>query len=117
MTLEDIQTICRSLPAVTEDIKWEDHLCFSIGGKMFLVTAPDNFPVSASIKTSDENFDLLAARPGFKPAPYMARNKWVFMEDITLLDRAEWKGYITEAYRLVSQKLPKKFLREHGLTD
>lgn len=82
---------------------------------MFLVTAPDAFPVSASFKTNDEDFEKLSARPGFKPAPYMARNKWVFTEDIRLMNEAEWKQYIEEAYRLISSKLPKKFLKEHGL--
>jgi predicted DNA-binding protein (MmcQ/YjbR family) len=115
MTLEDIQAFCQTLPAVTEDIKWEDHLCFSVGGKMFLVTAPDAFPVSASIKASDANFEILSARPGFKPAPYMARNKWVYMDDIRLLSAAEWEEYLTEAYMIVRSKLPKKFLKENGI--
>jgi predicted DNA-binding protein (MmcQ/YjbR family) len=37
MNVEDIQNICRQLPAVTEDIKWGHDLVFSIGGKMFCV--------------------------------------------------------------------------------
>lgn len=115
MTLEEIQAFCRQLPAVTEDIKWEDHLCFCVGGKMFLVTSPDAFPVSASIKTSDENFEILSARPGFKPAPYMARNKWVYLEDIRLMNAGEWEKYLEEAYLLIRSKLPKKFLKEHGI--
>ena len=82
---------------------------------MFLITAPDAFPVSASFKTSDENFERLSTRPGFKPAPYMARNKWVYVEDIRLLNETEWKSLIEEAYGIIRSKLPKKFLREHGL--
>jgi predicted DNA-binding protein (MmcQ/YjbR family) len=27
--------LCRSLPGVTEDVKWENDLIFSVGGKMF----------------------------------------------------------------------------------
>lgn len=41
MIIEDIQTICKSLPGVTEDIKWGHDLVFSIGGKMFCVVGLD----------------------------------------------------------------------------
>ena len=47
MTIEDIQEICGKYPGVTEDIEWQDHLGFNIGGKMFLITAPDAVPCSA----------------------------------------------------------------------
>jgi len=106
MTLEDIRDYAMSLPGVTEDIKWENHICFSVGNKMFLVTAPDNHPVTASFKTSDELFDLLPSREGIIPAPYMARHKWVFIDDISRLDKKEWKEYIDIAYQLVFGKLP-----------
>jgi hypothetical protein len=36
MNSEDLQGICEKLKGVTEDIKWEDHLCFNVGKKMFL---------------------------------------------------------------------------------
>lgn len=115
MSIEEIQTICKNLPAVTEDIKWEDHLCFNIGGKMFLVTAPDSVPASASFKVADEDFEALAAREGFMPAPYMARYKWVHLDNITRLSAREWEQYISGSYRLIAGKLPKKLRRELGL--
>lgn len=115
MNLEEIRAFCHSLPGVTEDIKWGDHLCFSAGGKMFLVTAPDEFPISASIKASDGDFELLSARPGFKPAPYMARNKWVYMDDIRLMEEAEWTALLREAWSIVVSRLPKKTQKELGL--
>ena len=115
MTLEEVQKYCKQLKGVTEDIKWEDHLCFCVGQKMFLITAPDDTPVSASFKASDEDFEELTARPGFKPAPYMARNKWIFIEDIQLMTPAEWKHYIDKSYELIKGKLPKKILKEQGL--
>jgi predicted DNA-binding protein (MmcQ/YjbR family) len=39
MTIEDQMTICNRLKGVTTDITWEDHLCFNVGGKMFLITS------------------------------------------------------------------------------
>jgi len=107
MTIEDLQAICTKLGDVTEDIKWGHDLCFSIGGKMFLVTGPDNVPVSASFKATEELFNELTEREGFIPAPYLARHKWVYVDDISRLSKKEWKQYITQSYELVKAKLPK----------
>jgi predicted DNA-binding protein (MmcQ/YjbR family) len=62
MNIEDIQTICRALPGVTEDIKWEHDLVFSIGGKMFCVVGLDESPTSASFKITDEEFEEMSSR-------------------------------------------------------
>lgn len=108
MTIEDLQHICREFPGVTEDIKWGNDLCFSVGGKMFLVTGLDQSPTTASFKVTDEQFEELSINPGFKPAPYMAKHKWIFITDINLMTQKEWKFYIEQAYQLIKQKLPKK---------
>ena len=112
MTITEIRQICLAFPGVTEDIKWENHLCFNIGGKMFLVTAPDNVPVSASFKTSDEDFEILPNRPGFIPAPYMARNKWIFVDDISRFSKKDWEKYLQSSYSLISSKLPLRVQKE-----
>lgn len=108
MTLEAIQKICNSFPAVTEDIKWADHLCFNTGGKMFLITSPDQSPVTASFKTSEEKFNELTEQEGFMPAPYLARYKWVWVDDISRLSSKDWKELLRLSYELVKAKLPKK---------
>lgn len=114
MTLEEIRTYCLNLPGVTEDIKWGDHLCFNIGEKMFLVTSPDHVPVSASFKTTDELFDKLTTKPGIIPAPYMARNKWVHVDNINRLTDKKWKEYIKTSYGLIFSKLPAKLKKQIG---
>lgn len=111
MTIEDIRKICLGFPHVTEDIKWEEHLCFNVGGKMFIITSPDNVPVTASFKVSDEAFDELSDREGFKPAPYLARYKWIFVDDISRMARKEWQQYLQMSYDLVYAKLPKSLKR------
>ena len=108
VTIEDLQSICREFKAVTEDIKWENHLCFNVGGKMFLITAPDEVPVSASFKVNDEDFDTLSDRAGFQPAPYLARYKWIRVDDISLLSEKQWKKYLASAYDVIFSKLPAK---------
>ena len=115
MTTEDIQQICRALPSVTEDIKWEHDLVFSIGGKMFCVVGLDQLPVTASFKVTDEEFEEMSNRPGFKPAPYVAKYKWVFTEDIKKMKKTEWKQYIQQSYDLVKAKLPARLKKQLGV--
>ncbi len=116
MTIEDIQNICKKYKGVTEDIKWEDHLCFNVGGKMFLVTNPDSVPSTASFKVSDEIFEELIAKEGFLPAPYLARYRWVYLDNINRLSVPEWETYIKQAYALISSKLPAKVRKELSLS-
>ena len=115
MNIEELRKICLSFPGVTEDIKWEDHLCFCIGEKMFVVTGPDQVPVSASFKVNDEEFELLSNKTGFKPAPYMARHKWIYLDDISRLSKKQWEKYAKEAYTLIASKLPAKIKKQIGI--
>ncbi len=108
MTLEELRSICLQMENVTEDIKWGHDLCFSIGGKMFLVTSADETPTTASFKVADDDFQELSERKGFKPAPYLARHKWVWVENINLASKKEWKKFAEDSYQLVKAKLPKK---------
>ncbi len=108
MTIADLEDICKGLDDVTQDIKWGHDLWFNTGGKMFLVTSADSVPVSASFKANEESFNELAERKGFKPAPYLARHKWIWVDDINWVSKKEWKQFITTSYELVRSKLPKK---------
>jgi predicted DNA-binding protein (MmcQ/YjbR family) len=114
MTVEDIETICKALPSVTSDIKWGNDLVFSVGGKMFCVVGLEQSPATASFKVTEEEFEEMSARPGFKPAPYVAKYKWVWMDDIGNLKKSEWKKYITQSYELVKEKLPPKIKKQLG---
>ncbi|AKD02748.1 MmcQ/YjbR family DNA-binding protein [Pontibacter korlensis] len=115
MTIENLQELCRQLPGVTESIKWEHDLCFCVGDKMFLIAGLDQTPTSASFKASPEEFDELSSCPGFSPAPYLARYKWVAVDDLNRLKPQEWEQYILASYRMVAQKLPRKVQKELGL--
>ena len=115
MTVEDIQIICKKMKSVTEDIKWEHDLVFSIGGKMFCVVGLDQYPTTASFKVNDEEFEEMSIKPGFKPAPYVAKYKWVWVDDINRLKKTEWKKYLAQSYELVKEKLSPKLKKELGL--
>lgn len=112
MTIEDLQQLCSTLKGTTQDIKWEDHLCFSVGKKLYLITSPELVPPTASFKTSENDFALLTEREGIFPARYLARYKWVQVDDINRLSLSEWKKYLKQSYEMVIDKLPAKTRKE-----
>jgi predicted DNA-binding protein (MmcQ/YjbR family) len=114
MDIEAIRSFCTSLPAVTEDVKWGNDLCFSVGAKMFCVIGM-SAPVTMSFKARDEEFDELAASAHFKPAPYLARYKWVYLDNTSAIASKQLKAYIRQSYDLIKSKLPRKVLKEIGL--
>ena len=112
MNIEILREICNEFPGTTEDIKWGADLCFCVAEKMFLVTGLESVPTGASFKVPPEQFDDLVKRPGFRPAPYLARAKWVKVEDITAVSRREWEQFARQSYELIVAKLPKRVQRE-----
>jgi predicted DNA-binding protein (MmcQ/YjbR family) len=111
VNIELIRNICNSLPSVSEDIKWGNDLCFIIAGKIFCAVSLE-IPLKVSIKVTDEEFDELTGRPGIIPAPYVARHKWLLIENINLFQPGQWEYYIKQSYDLVKAKLPKKKVGE-----
>ena len=75
---------------------------------MFCVVGLAEVPTTASFKVTGEEFDEMSQRPFFKPAPYVAKHKWVFIEDIYKMKKTECKKYIQQSYELVKAKLPLK---------
>ncbi len=107
MDVKKLQAFCRELPGATHDIKWEDHLVFSVGAKMFASFNVDG-GVPLGLKVSDEEFDALTERPGIIPAPYAARFGWVSVTDRKALSDAEARRLARASYDLVLEKLPRR---------
>jgi predicted DNA-binding protein (MmcQ/YjbR family) len=113
MNTEKMRAFCLSLPGTTEGVKWEDHLCFMVAEKMYLITGmEDNSNVS--IKVSDEDFEELTERDGIEQARYLAKRQWVSIQKRNALRQNEWKEYIRKSYELVKAKLPKKLQNSLG---
>ena len=107
--------LLRSLPGVTEDVKWGNDLVFSVGDKMFAVfMLPDGEPLS--FKVEEAAFASLTQQPGIIPAPYLARHSWVKLESRSSLPAAALEEMLRESYRLVAEKLPKKKRAALGIT-
>jgi len=102
-----------SLPGATQDIKWGNDWVASVGGKMFLAGGPDPRTWTAcSFKVDEHRFLELTGLPGFAPAPYLARVKWVQLSDPKALPLAELKHLVERSHALVLAGLPKKLQKE-----
>ncbi|HZX76534.1 MmcQ/YjbR family DNA-binding protein [Lysobacter sp.] len=100
-------------PGVESSVKWGDNLVFTVAGKMFCATRLDGpGQGSLSFKVEDDRFLELTERPGFIPAPYLARAHWVQVERPDRLPKAELHALLRRSYELVRLKLPKKHQRE-----
>ena len=55
-----------------------------------------------------EHYDALSRSPGFRPAPYLARAKWVSVDDPKALTDREMKAYIKRAHAVIAAALPRK---------
>ena len=106
---------CKALPGATYDVKWGKDECYSVGGKMFAVIGPGgthggskSAAWSIGFKVDDHRFLELTDIEGIIPAPYMAKHKWVLVQDPKTLSDTELKELVTRSHALVAAKLPKK---------
>ncbi len=107
-TVESIRKLCLGFPHATEQVQWGYDLIFKIGGKMFAITPLEPAPVFLTFKATDESFADLTERPGIIPAPYLARAKWVALENADALSPQELTSLLRLSYGLVLAKLPRK---------
>jgi predicted DNA-binding protein (MmcQ/YjbR family) len=105
------------LPAATLVRQWGDSSVGKVGGRIFALFGGGaaGHPASISFKCSDLAFELLPGLEGVRPAPYLARAKWVVAAARCGLTEAELAGYLQEAHRLVAARLTRKLRAELGL--
>lgn len=108
MDVEWIRDYCLSRTGATEIFQWE-ALVFKVAGKIFAIVSMEEGRIS--LKCSPEDAAELVERNGIIPAPYMARNHWISIQDLEAVTRQELKDWIKNSYDLVVAKLPRK-LRE-----
>lgn len=105
MTLEDIKSICLSLPGAALSVKWGDDQCYVVAEKMFAAHGAGGDEVS--FKCSDDAFRMLTESGTAAPAKYLARAKWVSAK-LDAFPKEEWRARLAAAYAEVRAKLPKK---------
>jgi predicted DNA-binding protein (MmcQ/YjbR family) len=114
MIVEELINICSEFPAVTQDVKWGSNLCFCIGGKIFCIANLDP-PHTFSFKVTDDEFEELSQKEGFKPAPYLAKSKWIMVEDFSKLSKKDLTEFLKGSYNMIKSKIPGKKRKELGL--
>ena len=115
MNENSVRKLTRDWPGVSAEIKWEDDLIFLVAGKMFCglcITGKERGKLSFKVEV--ERFLEFTDRPGFRPAPYLARAQWVTLDDPRVVPKAELDALLRRAYELVFAKLTRKQQRELG---
>lgn len=108
MDIEWLRRYCLSLPHTTENVAWEEHLLFKVGGKMYAITSFEPDQRWLAFKCTEDDFARLVEQPGIIPSPYLARAKWVSVETDRVLAPSEVKALLRQSYELVLAKLPRK---------
>ena len=113
MTPTAFEKAALALPGAAVNVQWGDDRVYKIAGKMFAAT--DGAGTSLSLKVTDIAYEALIDTGRARPAPYMARAKWVRFDDLAALDDAEVGDWLKTSHALVAAKLTRKARQELGL--
>ena len=116
MRPKTFETHCLRLPAATKVVQWEGTSVFKVGGKMFALGW--GFAARSGgymFKVSNMAYAMLIEHGMARPAPYLARAKWVQLVSNTALPDAELTAYLTQAHTLIAAKLTRKARKTLGL--
>jgi predicted DNA-binding protein (MmcQ/YjbR family) len=106
--VEWIRKLCLSLPDTTENIQWDEDLCFKVRSKLFtIVDLSQGSLAPVCLKCTPEKFDELLEVEGISQAPYVGRYKWILLANSNVLPAAELEALIRQSYDLVVAKAPK----------
>ena len=111
-----IGRICLALPGATLDHPFGDHHdAYRIGGKMFVMVGEEG---GVSFKVSDIAYEVLTETGRARPAPYLARAKWVNIPDPENADEwtdADLADHFASAHAIVAARLTRKVRADLGL--
>ncbi|MGD0791218.1 MAG: MmcQ/YjbR family DNA-binding protein [Terriglobales bacterium] len=107
--VEWIRRLCLSLPDTTENIQWDEGLCFKVRGKLFtIVDLSQGNLAPVCLKCTPEKFDELLEIEDISQAPYVGRYKWILLANSNVLPSGELEALIRQSYDLVVARAPKK---------
>jgi predicted DNA-binding protein (MmcQ/YjbR family) len=117
MTPAAFEKACMAQPGASLSVQWGDSRVFKVGGKIFAIAGlnRDGGLPSYNFKASDMAFELLIEHALARPAPYLARAKWVRLNSHDALSDHDLKAYLAQAHALVAARLTRAQKRELGL--
>jgi len=117
MIRSEFDACCGALKGTTNVEQWGGASVWKIGGKIFAICSQwgAGSHSKISFKCSDLAYSILIEQPGIVPAPYLARAKWVQIENADALTDVDLRDYIEAAYRIITAKLTRKQRKELGL--
>ena len=119
MTPTQVADLCLQLPGAHESIKWGNNRVFSIAdNKMFAILSTSaKARESLAFKVDNDLFLAFTDRPGIRPAPYLARARWVSMETPFPLPDTELRAALIRSHQLVAMRLARYRWAEFLLPD
>lgn len=108
MNADSVRQYCLSFPHATENLQWEDDLCFKVNGKIFVTLGLDSVPQRMCFKCTPERFAELCEMEDIRPAPYVGRYNWVMLDRLDALHDRELREAIQQSYDMVSKQAQRK---------
>ena len=113
MDRQGVGEVCRALPGVKVDHPFgDDHDAYKVGGKMFAIVGGMG---GLSFKVSDIAFEVLTEEGRAQPAPYLARAKWVHLDDPADWTDDDLADHLKTAHAIIAARLTRKARCELGL--
>ncbi|WP_340646561.1 MmcQ/YjbR family DNA-binding protein [Phenylobacterium sp.] len=112
MTPAQLDEACLALPAATRVVQWGGSDVYKVGGKIFAIAG---LAGGLMFKVTDLAYEVMTQSGMAKPAPYLARAKWVSFDDLAALDAGEVSDWLRTAHGLVAAKLTRKQRAELAL--
>lgn len=114
MTLETFCSFCLSFPHVEETTPFgPEVLVYKIGGKLFALTTPEDFPATANLKCDPERaIELRDRYEDILPGYHMNKKHWNTVTLGGAVPDKLLRELITHSYDLVLASLPKKVRAE-----
>ncbi|SDR57022.1 Predicted DNA-binding protein, MmcQ/YjbR family [Rhizobiales bacterium GAS191] len=117
MTYEKFNEFCGALASTTYVVQWGGSHVWKVGGKVFAIGGWQDDEPGFTFKVSQISFEMLKAKPGLRPAPYLASRGMMWIQHFAKpgLSDDELRDYIRRSHLIVWQGLPKKKQVELGL--
>ena len=107
MQLDEFHTYCLSLPGAEETTPFgPDVVVYKVGGKMFALASPDDFPHRVNLKCDPERaMDLRDRHPEITPGYHMNKRHWISVAAGPQVTERLLEELVENAYLLVLDKL------------